>query len=580
MIDSLEWMRPAWLFALPVGIALLWVWWRAHAGLRPWRRLVDAELLEHLADRAPESSARLGLGIAIVVVVLVCVALAGPALRAPGTSPQRDLGARVVVLDLTPSMDAIDVAPSRLQRAREATADLLREAAGAQLAVVVFGADAFSVAPLTNDPATLIHLLAGATTTTIPRTGSRPDLGLEMARALLKRTGVGRGDVILVGDSAGDARTLEAARVLAGAGFPLSVLAVGTAHGGPVPVAGAFAKTETGDVLIARTQFAALEQIAQSGGGRFHVLGTTSEMPPFRTWAQERAETPIASPGAPGVSPDIGAWLALAALPFAALLFRRGWLAGLAAVALLMALQPHEAHAFDWRDLWQRSDQQAATAFRHRTPSETARALAKVDLDSPWYAMLLYRSGNFAEAAAQFSARDTAVAHYNRGNALALDGELDEAIAAYNAALARNPGMQDAQFNRALVRKALAARAQQLPDDGNAEGSNRQQNAPSATRRRGSTGSGTESLDARRNAPDAEERASARRGRAQEQRAWAQEEGEEASKAADRLSPGERERLEDVLSRVRNDPGSLLANRFAQQLQTRGAVHQDVGARW
>ena len=61
--------------------------------------------------------------------------------------------------------------------------------------------------------------------------------------------------------------------MLAGAGFPLSVLAVGTAHGGPVPTAGgAFAKTEAGEIVVARTDFAALERLAEAGGGRFQGL--------------------------------------------------------------------------------------------------------------------------------------------------------------------------------------------------------------------------------------------------------------------------------------------------------------------
>ena len=55
----LEWSRPLWLLALPVGGALLWVWWRAHVGRRLWLRHVDAELLERLAGPAQASSARL-----------------------------------------------------------------------------------------------------------------------------------------------------------------------------------------------------------------------------------------------------------------------------------------------------------------------------------------------------------------------------------------------------------------------------------------------------------------------------------------------------------------------------------------
>ena len=508
MIDSFEWLRPAWLLALPAGIALLWAWWRSHAGQRLWHQLVDADLLEHLAGPAQASSARFGFGIAVAVLVLACCALAGPVWRAQPTAPQRDPGARIVVLDLSPSMDAIDVAPSRLQRARDAIPALLRDAAGARLGVVVFGADAFSIAPLTSDAATLVHLLAGAGTGMVPRAGSRPDLGLELARALLKQAGVARGEVVLIGDSAGDTRTLDAARALARAGFPVSVLAVGTTHGGPVPLAtGAFARTESGEILIARTEFATLEQVAQSGGGRFEVLRASGEIPHFAIERPERIE-PVGAPRPmPDESHDGGAWLALVALPLAALLFRRGWLAAVAVLALLPAFAPPQAHAFDWPGLWRRTDQQAAAAFARGMPSDTARVLGKLERDSPWHAMLLYRSGNFAEAAAQFATGDTAVAHYNRGNALALDGELEAAIAAYDAALERNPAMPDAQFNRALVRKALAERPAEPPDGAEGPSKRQQKDLASTGGSRGSAGGRPDPLEASGRRASGKERA-------------------------------------------------------------------------
>jgi Ca-activated chloride channel homolog len=579
MSDWLEWTRPLWLLALPAGGALLWAWWRAHVGRRLWHRLVDADLLEHLAGSVQESSARFAVGIATVVLVLAVCALAGPVWRTHPNAQQRHLGARIVVLDLSPSMDAVDVAPSRLRRARDATAALLHGAAGEQLGVVVFGADAFSMAPLTSDPATLVHLLAGATTTTVPRAGSRPDLGLEMARALLKQAGIERGDVILVADSAGDARALDAARALERAGFPVSVLAVGTAHGGPIPVAtGAFARTEAGEIRIAKAELAGLEDVAQAGGGRFEVLRAPGEMPNFARARRAGLEPVRPASGMREETHDGGAWLALLALPFAALLFRRGWLGGLVALALLPALVPQEAQALDWESLWRRTDQQAAAAFARAKPSDTARVLGRLEPNSPWHAMLLYRSGNFAEAAAQFATGDTAVAHYNRGNALALDGDLEGAILAYDAALARNPAMQDAQFNRALVRKALVAQPME-PQDGDPGSSKRQQKSSSSGgRNRGQARERQEPADA-----------SGRRAQIDEfgtlpplpkPDARAQGKEEEASPAADRLSPEERERLEGLLSKVPDDPGSLLASRFAQQLRSRGTPHPDTGARW
>lgn len=561
----IEWLRPQWLLALPVALALGWAWWRARAGAGPWRRVVDPALLEALAGSAPASSARLALGLAAAALALAVVALAGPSWRTQPSPLHRDTSARIVVLDLSPSMNAVDVAPSRLARARAAVADVLRDAAGAQLGLVVFGADAFSVAPLSADPATLVHLLQGISTGVLPRQGSRPDLGLDLARAMLEQAGAEGGEVILVGDSAGDARTRAAARALAADGFTVSVLALGTPQGGPVPLAGgSFARTESGEVRVARPEFEALERVALAGGGRFRLLSAAGATPRFSRGAPAWGASRSAPEGSAQVPSDDGAWLALLVLPFAALLFRRGWLAGLAAVALGTTLPP-PAHAADWPGLWQRADQQAAQAFERKHAADAARVLEKLGPHSPWRAPLLYRAGRHAEAAALYAEQDTARAHYNRGNALALAGELEGALEAYAAALERSPSLRDARHNQALVREALAKQ--------------RAQPAGSAASKASPGNAARLPAPGRQARPRRDDAAWDEPGVDGAMRSRRPAQGAVPQPGA---SPEEAElrRLEDLLASVPDDPGSLLAARFAHQLNMRGARHSDTGAPW
>ncbi len=586
MSETFEWLRPGWLLALPVGAALLWAWWRARAGDRPWRRLVDPELLAHLTDGAPRASARLALALAGSALALACVALSGPAWRPQPVPLTRDLGTRVIVLDLSASMDAVDVVPSRLKRARGAIATILRASPEAQLGLVVFAADAFSVAPLMSDPATLVHLLGHLDTATLPRAGARPDLGLEMAHAMLTRSGAAAGDVILVGDSPGDERTLAAARALARAGFPLSVLAIGTPHGGPVRLgSGAFAMSEAGDVVISDLDVAALERIARAGSGRFHLLSGTEATPQFAGSARARSESANAPTHALKVRHDDGAWFVLAALPFAALLFRRGWLAGIAALAIV--LPPQAAHAFDWSDLWRRADQQAAAEFATGRFGDNAWLLSKVGSGSPWRAMLLYRGGRFEEAAAEFGTGDTADAHYNRGNALALDGRLEAALAAYDAALERSPGTRDALFNRSVVRDALAnRRAQAQSRDGDQGGQTampRRSEAapPGRAGAGGGSGSRNSSQDRGRGESRPGIQPGSRRAEAGDGSISARASPEDAGRRPeDGIDGKELRRLEGLLARIPDEPGTLLANRFKRQLSLRKVLDRDTGARW
>jgi Ca-activated chloride channel family protein len=180
---------------------------------------------------------------------------------------------------------------------------------------------------------------------------------------------------------------------------------------------------------------------------------------------------------------------------------------------------------------------------------------------------MLYRAGRHAEAEALFALHDTADAHYNRGNALALAGRLEAALDAYAAALDRSPGMRDALHNRALVREALAKqRAQgageedaQDPERASAQGSSSGSGATARARKREPTWE----------EPDLPKPAQARTPQLAE-----------AQPPEDSADAAELRRLEQLLAKVPDDPGSLLANRFAHQLRQRGTPHEDTGARW
>jgi len=578
---TLEFLRPAGLLLLPAGLALGWLWWRARAGAGPWRRHVDPDLLAVLAEPRGAAGARLALGLAAALVSLASLALAGPTWRQQPAPLVQDLSARIVVLDLSPSMDAVDVVPSRLERARAAVVSILRDSGESQLGLVVFGADAFTVAPLMNDPGALVHLLASLKTSTVPRQGSRPDLGLELARQLLARADAGAGDVILVGDSAGDERTLEAAARLARRGHPVSVLAVGTPLGGPVRTgSGEFARHEdSGEILVARPELEGLERVARAGGGRFHLLAPSGEAPRFARGPQAWAQALVVPRHRSDVRQDDGVWLVLLALPLAALLFRRGWLAGVACLAFGLTWPP-PAEAFEWADLWRRAEQRAADEFARGSYGGPPAMLERLGPESPWHAPLLYRAGRFAEAAAAFAREDTADAHYNRANALALGGRLEEALEAYAAALERSPSMRDALFNRALVREALARRRAEAARGGGAADKPRRLDAPLlSTVRPGDQPRGAgeaigKSLGGGGGGGSAEGEGG------QELPSSSSGPKPVTSGREGALSPAELRRIEDLLAKVPEDPGTLLANRFVQQLRMRGSWHHDTGKPW
>ena len=600
-------VRPWWLAAIPAGLALVWWLRRRHGHGASWEAIVDPALLPHLVAGAGTPRREWPWAVMAFAVIVAGLALAGPAFERLEQPVFRSLAARVIVLDVSRSMDARDLVPSRMVRARHKVSDLLRRSRDGRTGLVVFAGDAFVVAPLTRDADTLVHLLSAIDTGVIPVQGSRPDLGLAVARELLDKGRATIGEVVLVTDGVKGPRARDTAETLAAHGIRVSLLAVGTEEGAPVPLPeGGFLKSMSGEIVIPRVDMVALRAVAQAGKGRFatvaaddadvdRLLGARADDP----WRRTLEETDRTT----AEWRDEGPWLVLALLPMAALAFRRGWLL---ALPLMLSLPAADVDAFELADLWARRDQQAARAIEE---GDTGRAAA-VAPDHRWRGAALYRGGRYDESAGAFAGGDAADDHYNRGNALARAGDLRGALDAWGEALARDPGHEDAEHNRKIVESLLERQPErqraggERVDGGSADsrpaaqggGPGRTGARPEeeASRQAGGGGASGDSTSGSRGDPEV--RGGGERGATPEQSAQALEGSRDAQQAGEggerdagvrgggasadrapdgldaegRLTGEQRLAYEQWLRRIPDDPGGLLRRKFALEYRARG----------
>ncbi|MBA2651554.1 MAG: tetratricopeptide repeat protein [Tatlockia sp.] len=110
-----------------------------------------------------------------------------------------------------------------------------------------------------------------------------------------------------------------------------------------------------------------------------------------------------------------------------------------------------KGYAFSWTDLWSTKNQQAQVLMQKGKYKE-----AEFTFQHPqWRAAATYRAGDYKKAARRFQALQNERGFYNQGNALARMGKYDQAIKAYDAALAINSKNQDALYNRKLLQDLL-----------------------------------------------------------------------------------------------------------------------------
>ncbi len=481
LLHDFHFLRPAWLLLL-LALPLLWRALRSAGGdAQAWRGAVDAHLLEHLIVRnANAAPVRSPAWLAVAALVLAGIALAGPAWERLPQPLYKNQAARIIALELSSTMLAQDVKPSRYERARYKIADILKRSGDAQVALVAYAGDAFVVAPLTDDANTVANLVDSLDPSVMPAPGNDTGRAIDLAVKLIRQAGAREGEVVLLADGASANADAAAARARS-AGVRVSALGVGSAQGAPIALGeGGFLKDKSGNIVLPKLDGAALAGLANAGGGRYAeyrsdagdldaVLGTLEE-------AGKKAKDAVGGEMQSERFIDRGPWLLLVLLPLAALGFRRGWL-----MLLPLALLAHanRAEASLWTDLWQRSDQQAQAQLDAGRPKE-AQALAN---DPELRGTAAYRAGDYAAAADDFAAADTgkdsADAQYNRGNALARQGKFQEAIAAYDEALKRAPAMDDAQANKKTIEDYLKRQQekqnQQQGDSKDHQGNQQQQ---------------------------------------------------------------------------------------------------------
>ncbi len=598
-----HWLRPWWLLALLPAAALLAMLVRNKLGRGDWSEVCDPELLPFILQDQPAPGKRGSLIGAAIATVLTILALAGPTWQRLPSPAFRNDSALVIALDLSKSMNATDIKPSRLARARYKIADILKQRKDGQTALLVYSGDAFTVTPLTTDTATINSQLEALTTDIMPSPGSNTTLAVEKSVELLRQASLTQGHILLVTDGADGDSSGQATSALGD--YRLSVLALGTEAGAPIPLpGGGFVKDRSGAIVVARLYTSALMAMAADGHGIYQpVTADDGDV------AKLSATFGHAEPGQSQQQADLllqqwdekGPWLMLLVLPWAALRFRKGVLS---LIFLCLMPMPRDANAFDWQSLWHTSDQRAQQAFDRQQFDQAAEQFENPD----WRAAAQYRAGQYQQAAETLKDTKSADGHYNRGNALARAGQMQEALQAYQQALKLDPGHADAKYNKELVEKQLQnqqdqqqqgddqksspqqdqdQKDQQARDDSSGQSDSRQQpsqvqNQQDEQNQQGQQSQPSDQQNPGRNQPPPQPPQKDQDGHDQGEKQQAKQTEEQptpAQAAEDKPPETEADRAnQQLLKRIPDEPTGLLKRKFRYQYGQRGksaASNQD-----
>ncbi len=546
-------IRPwAWLLLIPV--VLLFIWQTSKKNYQSsWSNLIDDHLLQWILPNTDDKQKKpLRNFLLLAFWLLVVTALSGPSWNKLPQPIYSSNDANVLVLDLSSSMDAQDIAPSRLARAKFKLYDLLQQVAEGNSALIVYAGDAFILSPLTSDEKTIENLIRPLETELMPIKGSQPQRGIEKAIELLENANQVTGNIIWVTDGAETSQLETISNLISNTNFQLKILAAGTDEGAPIKMPGGrFLKDSSGNIVVPKLNYSQLAEFANSNTAILTAITADN--------------TDISILSANNLSPldnnyqkedifadnwhDSGYWLILLMLPIVIYSFKNKNVLAvlLLSVALYSPYQSTQASVTD--KLFLNKDQQALKQYKQ---GEFSEAESKFK-DQHWKAIAAYKNGDYAAASNYLSQAQSADELYNLGNALALAGDYQTAIDSYQKAIDLDNEHQDAIFNKKVIEDLLQQQEQENPSEQEQEQEQQQE----------------------QNEQEQQEQQDQQNQQQQDSQQQNEEQEEQQEKSPEQqlkeLSEQEKQQeLEQWLKKISDDPGRLIRNKMKLEYNRRG----------
>ncbi|PSQ89104.1 MAG: hypothetical protein BRD45_04385 [Bacteroidetes bacterium QS_8_64_10] len=286
----MDWLHPTYfwsLLAVPVALALFgWAAWQRREA---FRRFGQSDLVQRLAEGVSRKRRIWKASLTTLGVALLALALAGPRFGKTVREVERKGVDLIVTLDVSASMRAEDVAPSRLERAKREISELLNRLSGDRVGLVIFAGDAFIQCPLTSDYSAVRLFLDVASPDMLPTPGTNFKAALRKSLAAFDSANR-KGEearskaVLFVSDGENHEEGLQQIVQRAqNQNVKLFAAGVGETEGAPIPKSGkqsGYKRNRSGEIVQTRLQPGALRSLA----GRddyYRIARTSSELSSF-----------------------------------------------------------------------------------------------------------------------------------------------------------------------------------------------------------------------------------------------------------------------------------------------------------
>ena len=268
------------IIPIMIVIFLLVFWWKK----RTQRKFSDSKLLQRLAPNSSVFKSVLKLGILLVGISFLVISLVNPKMGTKLKTVKREGVDVVFALDVSKSMLAEDIAPNRLEKAKQIITKIIGKLGSDRVGVIIYAGNSYPLLPITTDHAAANMFLQNANPDMVSSQGTDINGALELAKTYYNNDEQTNRFLVIISDGEDhQEETKQVAQNLANDGVKIYTIGVGTENGGPIPMRlnGSmigYKKDRKGETVITKRKPEVLQGIANAADGKY-IDGNITEKP-------------------------------------------------------------------------------------------------------------------------------------------------------------------------------------------------------------------------------------------------------------------------------------------------------------
>ena len=263
-----------------IVVFLMVLWWKKHTQ----SKFSDLNLLQKIAPNSSNFKSALKVGMLLIGIAFLIISLTNPKMGSKLQTVKREGVDVVFALDVSKSMLAEDIAPNRLEKAKQIISKTIDKLGSDRVGIIIYAGNSYPLLPITTDHAAANMFLQNAAPEMVSSQGTAINEALELAKTYYNNDEQTNRFLIIISDGEDhQEETKQMAQNLANEGVKIFTIGIGTEKGGPIPlrINGSmigYKKDRKGETVITKRTPKVLEGIANAANGKY-IDGNVTQKP-------------------------------------------------------------------------------------------------------------------------------------------------------------------------------------------------------------------------------------------------------------------------------------------------------------